>query len=87
MKKISSEKKRKTDKKKENSREGKSCSPLDTRHLKILLPELDNEKLKELQKLITPCSDSGTGLFSDPKGIDDIVDALDNGKKKRVKKL
>ena len=87
VKKISSEKKNKTIKTKENSREEKSCSPLDTRHLKILLPELDNEKLKELQNLIMSGCNSETCDLSDSKGIDSQIDASEDGKKMRERKI
>ncbi len=126
MKKISSEKRNKTDKTKENSREEKEkedvfpefslllskddsiktpsetlesskfdelsledkpSSPLDSSRLKILLPELDNEKLKELQKLIMSGCNSETCDLSDSKGIDVQINASEGGKKKRERKI
>ena len=87
MKKISSEKKKNNVKTKENSREEKPSSPLDSSRLKILLPELDNEKLKELQNLIMSGCNSETCDLSDSKGIDSQIDASEDGKKKRERKI
>ncbi len=87
MKKISLVKKEETDKNKENSREEKPSSPLDSSRLKILLPELDNKKLKELQNLIMSGCNSETCDISDSKGIDSQIDESEDGKKKRERKI